>query len=80
MSWSVADAKNRLSEVLTLADGQAQVIVRRERDYVVLAGDEYRRLRGVPPKFTDFLIHEGPRFDGLEPMKRKAVSMRDPGL
>ena len=77
MNWNLSEAKNRLSEVLTLADSEAQVIVRRDRDYVLMAGDEYRKMKGQEPTFTDFLIEAGPRFDKLEPMKRGAFPMRD---
>jgi prevent-host-death family protein len=80
MNWNISDAKNRLSEVLTLADDEAQTIVRRDRDYVVMAGDEYRKLTGQEQSFTDFLIDAGPRFDKVKPMKREAPGMRDPQL
>ena len=80
MNWNISDAKNRLSEVLTRADGEAQTIVRRDRDYVVIAGDEYRKLTGQQQSFTDFLIDNGPRFDDVKPMKRKSFAMRDARL
>jgi prevent-host-death family protein len=80
MSWNISEAKNRLSEVLTRADAEAQTIVRRDRDYVVMAGDEYRKMTGREQSFTDFLIDAGPRFDEMEPMKREALAMRDAGL
>ena len=78
MSWNLSEAKNRLSEVLTRADAEAQTIVRRDRDYVLMTGDEYRKLKGQEPTFTDFLIDAGPRFDELEPMNRKGFAMRNP--
>lgn len=31
MNWNLSEAKNRLSEVLTRADAEAQTIVRRDR-------------------------------------------------
>ncbi len=79
MNWHLAEAKNRLSEVLTRADEEVQTIVRRDRDYVLMAGDEYRKLKGKEATFTEFLIASGPRFDGLEPMKRNSF-MRDANL
>lgn len=80
MNWNLSEAKNRLSEVLRRADTEVQTIVRRDRDYVLMAGDAYRKLKGQEVSFTDFLIEAGPRFDELEPMKRDGAAMRDPGL
>ena len=69
MNWNVSEAKNRLSEVLTCADAEAQIIVRRDREYVLMAGDAYRKLKGHEATFTDYLIDAGPRFDEVEPME-----------
>lgn len=80
MNWDLSDAKNRLSEVLTLADTAPQTIVRQDREYVILKADDYRKLTGQLRSFTDFLIEEGPRFDGLELMKRNPSPMRDPQI
>jgi prevent-host-death family protein len=63
--WSVADAKSKLSEVLNLAEHEAQVITRRDRRYVVLDGDEYQRLTGNVPTLKD-LILSGPGLDGVD--------------
>jgi hypothetical protein len=79
MKWNLTEAKSRLSEVLNLADAEAQKITRRDRDYVLIAGDEYRKLKGQEPTFTEFLINVGPRFEGLQPMKRDSF-MRDAEL
>ena len=76
MSWNLSEAKNRLSEVLTRADAEAQTIVRRDRDYVLMSGGDYRKLKGQEPTFTDFLIDVGPRFDELEPWNRKDFAIR----
>lgn len=70
MTWNSSEAKSRLSEALNLADAEAQTIVRRDQDYVLMTGKEYRKLKGKEPTFTEFLIDVGPRFDELEPMKR----------
>ncbi|HWE03085.1 MAG TPA: hypothetical protein VG326_11810 [Tepidisphaeraceae bacterium] len=72
MNSNLSQAKNRLSEVLTLADVEAQTIVRRDRTYVLMTADEYRKLKGDEPTFTEFLIESGPRFDELAPMKRSS--------
>lgn len=63
--WSIADAKSKLSEVLNLAEQEAQVITRRNREYVVLDGEEYRRLKGIQPSLKQ-LILGGPSLDGVE--------------
>ena len=77
MNWNVSDAKNRLSEVLNRADQEApQVIRRRERDYVVMSSEHYRKLTGQVPDFLDYLIDHGPRFDEFERMPRNPSPMR----
>lgn len=63
--WTVADAKAKLSEVLNRADHQAQVITRRDRQYVVLDGEAYRRLTGAQPTLKDLLL-SGPSLDGVD--------------
>jgi prevent-host-death family protein len=63
--WNIADAKSRLSEVLNLAEQEAQIITRRNRQYVVLDGDEYRRLKGSLPSLKE-LILSGPSLDGVD--------------
>ncbi len=63
--WSIADAKSKLSEVLTRAEEQAQIITRRDRQYVVLDGDEYQRLKGSLPSLKE-LILKGPSLEGLD--------------
>jgi prevent-host-death family protein len=63
--WSIADAKSKLSEVLNRADHEAQVITRRNRRYVVLDGDEYRRLTGSQPSLKE-LILRGPGLEGVD--------------
>ena len=63
--WNIADAKSKLSEVLNLAEEEAQIITRRNRQYVVLDGDEYRRLTGSLPSLKKLILN-GPRLDGVE--------------
>ena len=77
MAWNLTEAKSRLSEVLNLADAEVQTIVRRDKEYVLMTGEEYRKLKGKEPTFTEFLVDIGPRFDDLEPMKRDSF-MRNP--
>ncbi|HVJ67683.1 MAG TPA: type II toxin-antitoxin system Phd/YefM family antitoxin [Caulifigura sp.] len=63
--WKIADAKSKLSEVLDRAGQEAQFITRRDRKYVVLDGDEYRRLTGARPGLKE-LILKGPSLEGVD--------------
>jgi prevent-host-death family protein len=80
MNWNVADAKNRLSEVLDRAkrDGP-QTIKRRGDTFVLLPADQYEQLTGTKPSFTDWLL-KGPRIDDLAAMPRDRSPMRDVSL
>ena len=64
-TWSIAEAKSKLSEVLNRAEHQPQIITRRDRQYVVIDGNEYQRLRGDLPSFKQ-LILEGPSLEGVD--------------
>lgn len=63
--WNIADAKSKLSEVLNRAEEEAQIITRRNRQYVVLDGEEYQRLTGQVSTLKD-LILGGPSLEGVE--------------
>lgn len=63
--WNIVDAKSKLSEVLNRAEREAQFINRRNRQYVVLDGDQYRRLLGTAPSLKD-LILQGPGLEGVD--------------
>jgi prevent-host-death family protein len=78
--WNLADAKNRLSEVLDRAkrDGP-QTIKRRGDTFVLLRADQYEQLAGKKASFTDWLLN-GPRIDDLELPRREASPMRDVSL
>ncbi len=79
MDWNLADAKNRFSEVVNLALTQGPQRVRRRKDMVVVvAADEFERLRGERPSFKDFLA-EGESFDGLD-LGRDQSASRDVSL
>jgi hypothetical protein len=79
MTWNLAEAEHRLGEVLSLADVEAQMIVRRDREYVLLSADEYRELKGERP-LTEFLTGGGPRSDDVASMSRPVLPMRDSEL
>lgn len=79
MDWKLADAKNRLSEVVRLALSEGpQRITRRGDAVIVMAASEYDRLSGGKPGFLDYL-REGPSLDGLD-IQRDRSSMRDAEL
>ncbi|WP_437207071.1 type II toxin-antitoxin system Phd/YefM family antitoxin [Planctomicrobium sp. SH664] len=73
--WSIADAKSKLSEVLNRAELEAQIITRRNRQYVVLDGDEYRRLTGDRPSLKE-LILKGPSLESVD-LKRDQSTGRE---
>jgi prevent-host-death family protein len=56
MVWKVADAKNKFSEVMTLALTEGpQEVQRRDGNVVVISKDEFERLKGKEPDFLEFL-------------------------
>ena len=78
MVWKLAEAKNRLSELVTKATTEGPQTIRRLGDSVVVISEkEYQSLKGKHLTFEQFLL-AGPKFDGLEPMPRSF--MRGPEL
>ncbi len=76
MTWNLADAKNRLSEVLNLALTEGpQTITRRNDTVVVLSAEKYAELTGQRQSFKDFLL-SGPSLEGLD-LERDKSPMRD---
>jgi prevent-host-death family protein len=76
MNWNLAEAKNKLSEVVNraLTEGP-QTITRRKDAVVVISATEYEELVGKRQSFKDFLM-SGPSFEGLD-LRRDKSSMRD---
>ncbi len=76
MNWKLAEAKNKLSEVvrLAIADGP-QRVVRRNDAVVVLAERDYEVITGRKPSFTEFLL-DGPELEELD-LTRSPAPMRD---
>lgn len=76
MTWKLADAKNRFTEVINraLADGP-QRVSRRDDLVVVIAWDDYALLTGEKPDFKDFLMN-GPSLYGLD-LDRDKSPMRE---
>lgn len=76
MTWNLADAKNRLTEVVNLALSEGpQTITRRNDTVVVISAEKYAELTGQRQSFKDFLM-SGPSLEGLE-LARDESPMRD---
>jgi prevent-host-death family protein len=77
MSWRLADAKNRFSELVNRAlRGEPQVVVRRRDAVVVVARRQYQELTGKGMTFKQFLLGKGPSFQGLD-LRRDRSPMRN---
>jgi prevent-host-death family protein len=76
MTWQVAEAKNKLSEVITraLTDGP-QRIRRRDQVVVVLSEADYQRLTGECDTITSYLLR-GPDLSELD-LTRDPEPMRE---
>jgi prevent-host-death family protein len=73
MTWHLADAKNRFSEVVNRALTRGPQLVLRRRDaVVVLARRDYERLTGKRPSFKQFLVGKGPSLRGLDLRRDKS--------
>lgn len=79
MDWKLADAKNRLSELMSrvLADGP-QRIRRRSDSFVVISERDYLLLVGETPSLKKLLL-DGPDLNGLE-LDRDRSPLRDVSL
>ncbi len=76
MEWQLADAKNRFSEVVSLAlTKEPQRVRRRHQAVIVLAETEYQRLTSAVPSFKRYLA-EGTSFEELD-LAREPGPMRD---
>jgi antitoxin Phd len=79
MEWNLADAKNRFSELVNLVLSKGPQRVRRRKDLVVvIAAEEYERLKGKRPSFKDYLL-KGESFEGLD-LERDANTSREVSL
>lgn len=57
MIWKLAEAKNKLSEVVRRAlEEGPQRIERRDVAVVLISADEFARLTGSKPGFAEFLL------------------------
>lgn len=79
MEWKLADAKNKLSEVVNRAIEEGPQIITRRKDVVVLVSQkEYQELKGEKRSFTDFLLN-GPGLDEVN-LNRTKDPMRSVDL
>jgi antitoxin Phd len=76
MDWRLAEAKNRLSELITLAlTSGPQKVKRRNQTVIILSERDYERLKGVRQGFKDYLL-KGPSFEALD-LSRDESSSRN---
>ena len=79
MDWRLADAKNKLSEVVTRAIEEGPQCIRRRGDTVLVVSQrDYDRLTGERPDLKSFLLN-GPDLSGLD-LTRDNSPMRDVAL
>jgi antitoxin Phd len=77
MSWALADAKNRLSEVMTLATSRGpQEITRRNEKVILMSEKDYLMLKNQHLDFKQFLLKATPDLDGVD-ISRDRSPMRD---
>lgn len=79
MSWSVAKAKDNLSEVIrrSRTEGPQEISLHGEAAAVVLSAEDFRRLKDsrASRDFKDWLLN-GPRLDGID-LERDRRSARE---
>ncbi len=76
MDWQLAEAKNRLSEVVNRALTEGPQHIRRRGDRVVVLSEaEYDRLTGKQQSLVEFLL-DGPELSDLD-ITRDQSPMRD---
>ena len=74
--WLLAEAKNKLTEVLNMALVTPQVIRRRGDTVVMLSAQEYQRLKGEKPSFKQHLFSPPSSIDDLD-LNRDKSPMRN---
>ncbi len=79
MDWRLAEAKNRLSEVVRLALSEGpQRISRRDDAVIVVAEQAYRDLAGEEPDFIAYLM-SGESLEDVD-LRRDRTPLRDVAL
>lgn len=80
MTWQLADAKNRFSELVSRAIAEGpQRVTRRNDEVVVLSAHDYEKLTGRRPSFKSYLMKPGSGLHRLD-LKRDRSPMRDARL
>jgi prevent-host-death family protein len=76
MTWNLAEAKNRLTEVVNLALTEGpQTITRRHDTVVLISAETYAKLTGKKLDFKEYLL-QGAGLDELD-LTRDQSPMRD---
>ncbi len=76
MEWKLADAKNKLSELVNRVTKEGpQWIKRRNDKFVVLSADEYQELIGERRSLKQMIL-DGPSLEGLD-LDRDQSPMRE---
>ena len=76
MTWQLAEAKNKFSELVRMAlSGQLQRVSRRGENVVIMSEAHYQNLIGSKPTLTEYLM-SAPSFEGLD-IERDKSPMRD---
>lgn len=76
MNWKLAEAKNKLSEVVSRAITEGPQRIERRNDSVVVVDEAlFRQLTGETPSFTEHLL-SGPHLDGIQ-LQRDSSPMRE---
>lgn len=66
IEWQLAEAKNKFSEIVTLALTQTpQKVRRRHQTVMIISQEEYDKLKGKQSSFVNYLM-EGPSFEELD--------------
>lgn len=74
--WRLADAKNKLTEVVNMALIEPQIINRRNDTVIVLSAEEYYRLLGNRKSFKSCLLSPPSSLEDLD-FNRDKSTMRD---
>jgi len=79
MEWKLADAKNRLSQLVNRVLAEGPQIIRRRKDAVIVLSERrYRELTGDRRTLKDVLL-SGPDLEGVD-LGRDPSPMRDVAL
>lgn len=76
VEWQLAEAKNKFSQVVTLAlTNEPQKIRRRHQSVIMISEEEYDKLKNKKESFVEYLA-KGPSFEELN-LSRDMSKSRD---